>query len=187
MTHKLVAYLLFFSVIMSWMACGPADAIKPVVPADWKKHQNYTYRFSIQYPPTWSLANQDQENLLFYIAAPKESEIDQFRENVNVLAIPVSPDSTDLEQIFELTNSLAKQNFPEARLIKKEEIEFQGHYALRCRYEAIVRGEIPVRWEQTLFVKDDNKVIALTYAAEQSAFDDFYPVANQIIYSYWEE
>lgn len=187
MMNKLVASTLLFSIIMSFMACGPADPIKPVVPADWQRHHNYTHKFTMHYPPNWSLANQDQENLLFYIAAPRESELDQFRENVNVLAIPVSPDSTDLEMVFDMTNKLALQNFPEAKLIKNEEVEFQGHYALRIRYEAIVRGEIPVIWEQTVFVKGEDKVFAITYAAEETEFAKYKTIAYQIINSYWEE
>ena len=104
--------ILSFVLLLSLFACGQAstkqneDTKEPQADAGWKSFSQANY--SIKYPATWELNQSGQMGTAFILFTPKESEKDDFRENINLLTQDLSGRNIDLSKYTEISESQIK-------------------------------------------------------------------------------
>lgn len=171
--------LLAFILLTLFAACGGEE--KYVPPMGWQKHENYTLKFTIYYPPGWKLSNQGNPNLIFNISSPKTSDQDYIQENVNLIVQEVTEGIDAAAYLVELEKKASIQ----LESIKKEtneNVTFKGYPAILSTYQAQV-NDIRVRWMQYTWIKD-GKAYLLTYSAEIIQYEAYKDFANEIIKSF---
>lgn len=171
----LIWILLFTSF---FTACDEKPAYQP--PINWEKHENYVLKFSVYYPPTWTLTNQGNPNLVFNITSPKVDEYDYIQENVNLI-VQVVPDGTDPASYLTQLEEKATNQLVKIEKVSAEPTVFKGMDAMTSTYTAYV-NDIRVKWTQYLWI-NNHRAYLLTYSAEITQYEAYKDFANEIIKS----
>lgn len=138
--------------------------------------------FSIQYPQSWELNQEEAMGTRFILFSPAESEDDAFRENVNLLLQDVSGLQLDLATFTELSLDQLKIMFNAFHLIenqrlKKGKLEYQ-----KLMYTA-EQGMFQLQFEQYYWVIGDAAYV-LTFTSEENKFADYMETSEKILNSF---
>lgn len=161
-----------------YTACDEKPAYQP--PLNWEKHENYALKFTVYYPPGWTLSNQGNPNLVFNISSPKVDEYDYIQENVNLI-VQVVPEGTDAATYLAQLEQKATNQLVNIEKVSAEPTVFKGFDAMASTYTAYV-NEIRVKWNQYVWVVD-RRAYLLTYSAEITQYEAYKDFANEIIKS----
>lgn len=174
---KIVVKIIAFAItIILFGACET-----PYKPKDgWQKHENYTHKFTIYYPPSWKFSNQGNPNLVFYVSSPKKDEYDYVQENVNMIAQSVAAETTLENYIAELEKKAGGQ-LQNVTKTTDEHLDFKGFDAIYGVYQASV-NDIQVKWDQYAWL-NNGQVFILTYSAESSQYEAYKETAFEVIES----
>jgi serine/threonine-protein kinase len=171
-------FLLAIIVVTLVTACGGE---KYTPPTGWQRHENYTLKFSVYYPPGWKFSNQGSPNLIFNISSPKTNDQDYIQENVNLVVQDVA-EGMDVTTYLEELEKKASNQLEAIEKQSNESVDFKGYSAITSTYLAQV-NDIRVRWLQYTWIKDD-KAYLLTYSAEIAQYDAYKDFALEIIKSF---
>jgi eukaryotic-like serine/threonine-protein kinase len=148
------------------------DFSKVQVPADFKSYNSTREKFDIKYPPTWRL--EEKEEAVFFFS-PREGEQDTFLENINLRADPAEGlKITDLPEAFKA--EINKQ-FQNVKFDKFDRATIDGHDAYFTTYTATFQNT-NMKWAQLITIARD-KVFTLTFTADPTTFEKYWPTAEQ--------
>lgn len=132
-----------------------------------RTYESKDYGVSISYPSNWEL-RENFEGTIAIFASPKETSMDLFQENVNIVAQDLSANPMTLEQYTETAIKQLEGVFNNVKIVEKENAKLADLPAYKIVYEAT--GDYNLKIMHVWAVLD-NKVYTFTYSAELSKYD----------------
>lgn len=139
-----------------------------------------TERFSIQYPPDWDLDQSGLMGTSFMLFSPLDSDLDEFRENVNLMIQDLTEYPMTLDSYTELSvEQITTLNYS---IIENERVEKKSPAHHRLSYSGTEENE------SLIFVQDywviGTDAIILTYTGKQETYESFKETSNKILGSF---
>ncbi|MFN6471541.1 MAG: protein kinase domain-containing protein [Nostoc sp. SerVER01] len=145
-------------------------------------YENLTYEIKIKYPPTWSLKEIGQNNTnttdVAKFLSPKKNVDKSYQNDLTIeiqdLKQPISLDEYTNSRVNEITQFLADAKIEQSRLTQ---------LANRPAHEVVYSGKedkYTVK-RKAIWTLRNNKAYIITYAAEESQYDDLLKTAEQMI------
>ncbi|WGK70015.1 hypothetical protein P0082_03915 [Candidatus Haliotispira prima] len=150
------------------------------IPDSWKSLTENNY--SISYPEDWELNNSGLMGTNFILLSPISSGQDRFRENVNLLMEDLTGLNLDLDEYAEISESKIKTLRTDAKIIESKIITTKNLDYHRIIYTG-KQGFFNLEFEQYVWVLED-KAYILTFTCEESQFDNYQAVREQILNSF---
>ncbi len=144
--------------------------------------EHTTDQYSIKYPKSWVLYEDDEMGATFHILSPKEGESDMFNENVNLIIQDLSGTNIDLDAYVQLSEKQITEMIASGSIIRSERLK-SGNLEL---HKVVYTGEIngfKLKLIQHYQIKD-NKAYVLTFTAEEKAYDSYRAYGQQILNSF---
>lgn len=138
--------------------------------------------YAIQHPSNWDVDKSGQMNTSFFLFSPIENEIDDFRENINLIIQDLTGYDLTLEQFTELTESQVKTLITNANMISSETVERDNRTYQKMIYTGS-QGVYNLQFEQFFWVID-NKAIILTLTCKEDAFNSYRKLGEKIMHSF---
>lgn len=138
--------------------------------------------FKIGYPQKWTLVEgKDGANVIFL--SPKESAVDHFQENVNIVIQDISRNPLDLAKYSEVAISQIRAVFKDAVTIVESTPTI---VSTRPGYKLVYtgKGEVDEIKIMHIWVIKGNFAYQLTYSAVTTSFDRFLPKVEQMARSF---
>ena len=142
--------------------------------------------FSIQYPTTWELEeNNGQETLFTLFSALTDN--DRFKENINLMTQDLSGYNLNLDDFTKLSESQIKDRVKNSILLKSARIK-SSNKSGGVRERHLIeytgnQGHFLLHWKQYCWVVRQ-KAYVLTFTAEEKNYEKYISVVNQIINSF---
>ncbi|HWZ23591.1 MAG TPA: PsbP-related protein [Cytophagaceae bacterium] len=132
--------------------------------------------YSIKYPSTWKIDNTGRNGITFLLFAEKESQNDNFGENINLLIQDLHSMNLDLDKYTQISEEQIKANgnLIESKRISKNRIDSQ-----QLTYEALFKTN-QLKFRQYYFLKDE-KAYILTFTATTETYDKYIEIAEKIM------
>ena len=140
-------------------------------------------QFSIAYPSTWKEKSGGPNGIAISFLSPKETPLDNFKENVNIIVQDLSGQSMDLEMYAELSESGIKSLINKGKIIESTRVHAEGKAAFhKIIYTADANG-FHLKFEQYYFVQAE-KAFVVTLTCEEKRFDAFRKIGEKILDSF---
>ena len=148
-------------------------------PAWAKTYTNPDFLYAVDYPDTWHLRELGKA---VSIASPKESELDKFSENVQIVAedLKAFPDVT-LMDYHKKGSENARKFLTDFRSLEEARTEWLDRETLVMLYTASVNGE-RYKFKDYKFMVGRTAYV-LTYTAREADFDSYLTQAENIMRS----
>lgn len=154
----------------------PLILVGQVSRSEWETFNKPTY--SIKYPQSWELNQNQQKGLEFILFTALESEQDKFKENINLVIEDLTGKDIDLKTYSEISESQIKKYFFKAQILEnilvKKELEYQ-----KIIYTG-KQGAFQLKFEQYYFIIDHMAYI-LTFTSEETKFEMYKEEAEKIL------
>jgi hypothetical protein len=183
--HETMTKYLPVFLILLIVSCGQDKVREKTITkaskrSGWKIFDKPSY--SIEYPASWELKEDQGLGLEFLALSDLESNDDNFRENVNVVIQNLVGQNIDLDEYTTLSEKQVKTMlknavFIESKRIKKDTIEYR-----KLIYEGN-QLNYHLQFEQYYFIKN-NKAYVVTYTAEKNKFSSFKSTGEKILNSF---
>ncbi|MFN6559078.1 MAG: protein kinase domain-containing protein [Nostoc sp. ChiSLP01] len=155
---------------------------KPTVVTNLLIYENLTYRIKIKYPQTWSLKEIGQHNTnttdVAKILSPKKNADKLYQSDLTIeiqdLKQFSSLDEYTSSRVNEITQFLVNAKIEQSRL---------SQLANRPAHEVVYSGKedkYTIK-RKAVWTLNNNKAYIITYAAEESQYDDLLKTAEQMI------
>lgn len=172
--------LLAIVTLFIW-SCGASTSSKSTDQLEgWETYSKDGY--SIQFPKDWQLNKEGQMGSEFAIFAPAESEIDKFRENVNLVIQDVSAYNLDLNAYAELSEKQITDMFTGAQILESGKKQNNDKSFYKMAFTA-TQGIFQLKFIQYYWV-ENKKAYVLTFTAEENKFDTFWNEGEKIMNSF---
>lgn len=134
--------------------------------------------YTIKYPGTWEVNQSGQMGMSFALFSPLSFDGDQFRENVNLIIQDLSGHEMDLTDFVNLSENQIRTIMQDSEILKSEK-SGDNHLMI---YSATM-GQYKLKFSQRYWLIN-NKAYILTFTAEQTEFDNYKGISNQIMNSF---
>lgn len=147
------------------------------------KYSDPMGRFTIGYPPEWTF-NDKSESAVLQITSPKESDADDFRQNVNLQVEDMSGKNTTIDDYVKSSMTAVKELVKGYTEVSSMFFNRNGFRA----YEVVYKGKYgsmtsDIKIKQ-LFTIANNKAYILTYVSKADERDAYETTANKIFNSF---
>ena len=143
-------------------------------------YDNY-YQIRIKYPKNWAVA-KDLAGTIVTFVSPKDDELDNFNENLNISVSDLPSDITTLEQFSKIATGQVQAVFgSNIEVVQSEAIEFAGFPAYSYVMHSTQPPELNLRF--VWFFKD-NKAYIITYAAQMLQYKKYLGTFNDMLRSF---
>lgn len=147
---------------------------------EWKLLSNDEYR--IDYPSTWEVNESGQMGTSFILFSPVSSQVDDFRENINLLIQDLTGYGIDLDKYVEISEGQIKSLVAEGKIVLNErKIDEEKEYH-RVIYTG-KQGVFKLMFEQYYWIVND-KAYILSLTCKESEFDAYKKVGEKILNSF---
>jgi hypothetical protein len=164
-------------------------------PNAWKDYSNSNYRFSLQYPPTWTLTEKKGPYPVIEIQAPPQDYCDSktaecYRLITRVTVdVDTNPFTTDLEDYFNEAVSTLQKDYSITATSKSAPTILSDMKAYRIEYSTRDERGNKVNSVLQYYSVIDGKVYIVSYTGPYSPYDDSIyqvnkPEARNIIMSF---
>ena len=146
------------------------------------QYTNDQHNFSIKYPASWTLGeNINNAAVIFY--SPQETELDIFRENVNIVVQDISKNPLSLKRYSKTAIRQMEAVFSNNMMILESEPMF---FAGQEGYKFVFTGKTPETELQYMSVWTITGLTAyqVTYTALASQYDRHLPKVKRMIRSF---
>jgi len=147
------------------------------------KYSDPQGRFTIGYPTEWTF-NDKSESAVLQITSPKESDADDFRQNVNLQVEDMSGKSTTIDDYVKTSMNAVKELVKGYTEVSSMFFNRNGFRA----YEVVYKGKYGTMTSdikiKQLFTIANNKAYILTYVSKADERDAFETTANKIFNSF---
>lgn len=137
--------------------------------------------FSIQYPGNWDLDQTGYEGTTFVVRSELTSTQDLFPENVNLIIHDLRGTTIYLDKLVKQSESAFQTTLENFKLIESKRLKDTGEY------HKIVftgdKGKTKLKFVQYLRMKGI-KAYVITFAAEQSQFENYKETGEKILGSF---
>lgn len=150
-----------------------------------KKYSHSGYGISLEYPRTWKKKEGDKGLVVMFLA-PKDAGSGMFQANLNVTVQSLTEAEADLDSYVQSMTKKEREMIPEYHLETVEEAELAQNPARRIVFTS-KQGHVTVKVVQLSTIVSTltgPKAYAVTFAAEESRFDELWPAAEGIIKSF---
>lgn len=147
---------------------------------DWKTLDQVAY--SIQYPSTWELNQNEQMGTSFILFSPLESDKDQFKENVNLLIQDISKYHIDLSEYTKISEGQIKTMVTNGTILESVRIKNDNGEYHKLIYSGD-QGIFHLTFEQYYWVMNE-KAFVLTFTCEQNKFAQKAETGEKILNSF---
>ena len=151
-------------------------------------YENNEYGISFDYNSSWKMTGGDGEMYIVSIHSPKESPVDSFSENFNVVAEDVSGSGWSVDKYTNVSMKYVEQSIIEDStrsnysLINVEDKKIDGLPARKVTYFVNLK-ERKYKFMQVFLVKDKIGFV-LTFVAPFDKYDEFKSEINTFISSF---
>jgi hypothetical protein len=179
---KLLILILLVSITTLSQAHSWPNFLIPlqVMNSDWKTLVQPEY--SIKYLTTWELDQSGQMGSSFILFSSLESADDQFRDNINLLVQNLEGLNIDLDAFTSLSEEQIQSFGENAKLFESTRVKTK-----KVEYQKIIYASdmdvYKLKFEQYYFVQNE-KAYILTFTAEQSKFDYYLALAEEMMNSF---
>ena len=140
-----------------------------------------TDKYSIDYPSDWEINEEGAMGTAFILFSPLKDG-NSFRENINLMIQDLTGFDFDLDSYTELSESQVGQYIQNAKILKSERLQgAAGEYHM-IEYTG-TQQEFNLHWKQYYWYIND-KAYLLTFTAEDTAYEEYISLANQIMNSF---
>jgi hypothetical protein len=157
----------------------PLAALAQQSPANWKVLAKDSY--SIQYPTNWDLDQTGYEGTTFLLASELTSPQDPFRENVTLIIHDLRGTTIYLDKLVKQSQSTFQTTLANFRLIESKRLKDTGEY-----HKLVFtgdKGKTSLKFVQYLRIKGI-KAYVVTFAGEQSQFENYKETGEKILNSF---
>jgi serine/threonine-protein kinase len=144
---------------------------------DWQEYTNENFKFSTKYPSDWNKKNL--ENGIAFLS-PKESALDPFQENVNVIIQEIGEMTS--EEYFIKTKKIVIKNYGSSSVISSKPTVLAGMPSQEFIFKMKIR-ELDLKVKQS-WVIISKKAYLVTYTSESDKFEKYLKTADQIVGSF---
>ncbi|MFA7244746.1 MAG: PsbP-related protein [Candidatus Magasanikbacteria bacterium] len=154
-------------------------------PVTMKTYTNDNAGITMSYPNNWDVEEGESNNsLIVSFFSKKQSDKDDFLENVNVLFqdfgdIGIDLDTLHKESIKELT-----KNIPDFKLTKEEDMTIDGEPGKLIIYTGTYPGTNFVGAVVQAYTVWDDYAYIITYVGKQGDFEKFVPTVQEMLKSF---
>lgn len=138
--------------------------------------------YEIQYPDSWEVSNSGQMGTTFVILSPLSSELDQFRENVNLMVQDLAGYSLTLDQYVELSENQIETLITDGKISFSERQEREGVQYHKAIYTGR-QGIFKLKFEQLYWLVGDTAYI-LTLTCEEDQYEKYKEIGGLILKSF---
>ncbi len=138
--------------------------------------------YSIQYPLAWIIDTSRQFGSDLFLLSPNESEMDKFKENVNVMIQNLKGLNLDLDKFVQVSESQVKTYVTNGKVLESKRINQNGLEFHKLIYLG-AQGVFSLKTEQYYFIKDE-KAFVVTFVAEEDQFDKYIVIAEKMMQSF---
>lgn len=144
-----------------------------------KYHDLRDSNYSIRYSETFVRDENTTKGASFVLKIPRESALDNFSANINLLIQDLDTLNYNLDQYVELTEQQIKSHVElfDSQRIKRGNMEYHAF-----TFGGMLMG-YNVKFLQYDFVQD-NKAYILTYTAKKDQFDVYFVEAKEVMDSF---
>jgi hypothetical protein len=138
--------------------------------------------YSIQYPLAWIIDTSRQFGSDLFLLSANESEMDKFKENVNVMIQNLKGLNLDLDKFVQVSESQVKTYVTNGKVLESKRINQNGLEFHKLIYLG-TQGAFSLKTEQYYFIKDE-KAFVVTFVAEEDQFDKYIVIAEKMMQSF---
>ena len=149
--------------------------------SNYKTYESKDYGVQISYPSDWQV-QENFEGTIAVFASPKETSLDLFQENVNLVAQDMSANPMTLEQYTETAIKQLEGVFTNVKIVERGNAKLANLPAYKIAYEAT--GDFNLKIMHVWAVDNNNKVYTLTYSSELSKFNSNILKVNYMLDSF---
>jgi serine/threonine-protein kinase len=154
-------------------------------PPIWQVYNDPEYKFSLKYPLDWKKEERKMGQAVTF-SSPKENDLDEFQESVNVTIENLSwrkdkdlitPESYAKESITSLKNSLL-----DFKLLEGDFYTLDKNPAYKIIFSGVRNGE-NLKYIMVFTIREPFAYL-VTYTAKENKFTDYEKTANEMIESF---
>ena len=138
--------------------------------------------YSIQYPLAWIIDTSKQFGSDLFLLSPNESEMDKFKENVNVMIQNLKGLNLDLDKFVLLSENQIKTYITNGKIIESKRINQNGLEFHKLIYSG-TQGAFSLKTEQYYFIKGE-KAFVVTFVSEDNQFDKYKVTGEAMLQSF---
>ena len=171
-------------LVLSMMACGQSTKVEEAPKENLNKNWNtFTQaNYSVSYPSVWELNQSGDMGTSFIIFSPKESEQDNFRENVNLLIQDLTGKNIDLDKYTQISEGQIKTLAVNSTIVESKDLA-SGEMKYHKMVYTSDQGSFHLKYEQYYWVLSEIAYV-LTFTTEQSTFNTFKETGEKIMNSF---
>jgi hypothetical protein len=167
-----------FSLLISIWGYGQTQASKDKLTFQTIDRGSY----SIQYPQAWIIDTSKQFGSDLFLLSPHESEMDKFKENVNVMIQNLKGLNLDLDKFVQVSENQVTTYVTNGKVLESKRINQNGLEFHKLIYSG-AQGVFSLKTEQYYFIKDE-KAFVVTFVAEEDQFNKYIVIAEKMLNSF---
>lgn len=138
--------------------------------------------YSINYPLAWIIDTSRQFGSDLFLLSPNESDMDKFKENVNVMVQNLKGLNFDLDKFVQLSENQIKTLVTNGKIIESKRMHQNGLEFHKLIYSG-TQGVFSLKTEQYYIVKDE-KAFIVTFISEENQFDKYQVIGEAMLQSF---
>jgi hypothetical protein len=170
-------YVLLLMLVMS------IQLVLATTDTTWKTYNNPQYGFSIQYPGDWEV--QINEDALFTVTKLDEEMPVVFMvlaDTLKEVKNSINREEEIDQEIASLTEMLEEQGLTDLEVIQRADTLLNEQPAYQITFRVSVLGLIFLKWDNLIVSSGNNEIYFICYA-EESSFEDYTSIFEQIKHS----
>jgi serine/threonine-protein kinase len=173
MKKYLLAFLFFISSFFALTAQEvPQNSIRIYTESD----------FSISFDADWQLDTSRIAGSRFFLFSKPESNLDLFRENINLIIQNLSGLKMNMDQYIEVSLNQLEEYIPDCVVETSERSYINGNEIHKLIFTGS-QNTSRLKFLQYVYIKEE-KAYVLTFTGEQKKFDDYLERATNILNSF---
>lgn len=149
--------------------------------SSWKTIDESTY--SIQYPENWELNISETMGTSFILLSQQTSSEDKFRENINLSIQNLEGYNLNLDAYVAISEEQITKMITNGTIVESKRIIFEN----KTEFQKIIfkgnQGLFQLKFLQYYFIKDE-KAFVLTFTSEETQYEKYYIIVEQILESF---
>ncbi len=173
-----------FSLLAGIFIVINLQAQQPVIATNWLSHTDSVFHFSFTYPENWEL-KLPGGTTRFFVTSPKETDHDNFRENVNCIARVLEQKGFTIKMAEGAIEKSLTEKLKDFKLVQKKYITWNNSEALQIEYTCTQTSgdkSYNIYILQRMAVINDT-MFTITFTSEVNTYKMYSPAAKKIMQS----
>ncbi len=145
-------------------------------------YDNPQARLKIKYPKSWTVNDKLGQGAVVAFLSPKQSDLDVFLDNVNIVVQDLSRNPMTIEQYNTLAIQQLTSVFNNLTILESHPVLWAGHAGHKLVYFA--KGPMTDLKVMHVWMIDNNKAYQFTYTAVFAQYDKYVGLANTMVQSF---